>query len=499
MPIYCPKKLSIYAAAFALAAVSHAEDYEFNDPSDRWVSWNSESAWTPSGIPGAPDNVTISASLSGTDEIQLGDFTEVNNLTIDGLYINARFFIEIASSAPGSVIHGNVTIGDTYLTDGGLWRCAAIRGRGKSVTIEGSIIFNATGESRTINGMEHESNPAFNLGGDWSSTVCGSIEVGANAAVDSRTGLKAAIILDTSASGVYQYLNIGAVSDPSKGVVIHNVVQMNYAEGQADTRFTIAKIGGSYICDQNISIGGINGYGTLATSMVNVDANGDPVSPKANLTFTNAAGVHTAFSGSVIRENDSYGETLHITMDGQGRQTFKVTGGSGNILQSVTVKNGTFEFSSPFNSGALSVEGGVFKAIDGGASFASATWSGGAFSFGADSFLIGMSDKISVDGKFVKAADGKIAIDFSGFDAEGVLGATYDLISASVFEDATGISLTDSDADEYFYALNLINAFADFSWNGNTLQVTFSEVPEPAAFAAVIGAAALALAVRRRK
>ena len=110
-----------------------------------------------------------------------------------------------------------------------------------------------------------------------------------------------------------------------------------------------------------------------------------------------------------------------------------------------------------------------------------------------------MADKISVEGKFVKAADGKIAIDFSGLDAESVLGETYDLISASAFEDAAGASLTDSDADEYFYALNLINAFADFSWNGNALQVTFSEIPEPATFAAVIGAAALALAVRRRK
>lgn len=40
---------------------------------------------------------------------------------------------------------------------------------------------------------------------------------------------------------------------------------------------------------------------------------------------------------------------------------------------------------------------------------------------------------------------------------------------------------------------------ADFAWNGNVLQVTFSQVPEPAAFAALIGAAALALAARRRR
>lgn len=494
-----PKSFSIFAAAFVLSSVSYAEDYEFNVPESNWVSWNSESAWTPSGVPGASDNVRISASLSGTGEITLADFTEVNDITIDGLYIGARFFINTSST--GSAVHGNITIGDNYFVDNGAWRAAAIRGKDHNLVIDGSIIFDATGASRNIDGTDHNSMPVFNLGGDWNSTVSGSIEIGQNAAVDSKTGLKTAILLDTSKSKVFQNLSIGVATNTEKGVVIHNVAQLNYEAGQTDTRFTISKIGGAYLGDQNISIGGINGYGTLATGIVNVDSAKNPVTGKTNLTFTNAEGVHTTFSGSLIRENDSYGDILNITMDGQGKQTFKVneSGSSSNILQSVTVKSGTFEFASRFNSGALSVEGGVFSAIDGGASFASASWSGGAFAFAAEPFMGGMADKISVEGKFVKAADGKIAIDFSGLDAESVLGATYDLISASVFEDAAGASLTTSDADEYFYALNLINAFADFSWNGNTLQVTFSEVPEPAAFAAVIGAAALALAVRRRK
>lgn len=486
---------------FALSALScalFAENYELNFM-DESRSWNNESIWTPSGVPGASDNVTISATLSTAKEITVSDITEVGNITIDGLYIGARFYI--GTSVSGSTIHGNLVIGDTYMVDDGIWRAAALRGKDHNLTIEGSIIFDADGESRNIDGADHISRPAFNLGGDWGSTVSGSIEVGKNAAVDSRTGLKTAILLDTSKSGVFQNLTIGVATNTEKGVVIHNVAQLNYEAGQTDTRLTLSKIGGYYICDQNISIGGVNGYGTLSTGITNVDADGNSVSGKTNLTFTNAAGVHTAFSGRLIRENDSYGDTIHITMDGQGKQTFKVqeVGSSSTVLQSVSVKNGVLEFSSPFNSGALSVEGGVFKAIDGGATFASATWSGGTFAFAAEPFLGGMADKISVEGKFVKAADGKIAIDFSGLDAESVLGATYDLISASAFEDAAGASLTVSDADEYFYALNLINAFADFSWNGNALQVTFSEVPEPAAFAVLIGAAALALAVRRRK
>ena len=59
--------------------------------------------------------------------------------------------------------------------------------------------------------------------------------------------------------------------------------------------------------------------------------------------------------------------------------------------------------------------------------------------------------------------------------------------------------VSDTDADEYFSAKNLANGFADFEWAGNTLTVSFSAVPEPAAIAAVFGAAALAIAAIRRK
>ena len=46
---------------------------------------------------------------------------------------------------------------------------------------------------------------------------------------------------------------------------------------------------------------------------------------------------------------------------------------------------------------------------------------------------------------------------------------------------------------------HLLNAIADFAWVGNTLTVTFSQVPEPAAVAALIGAFALGVAAWRRR
>lgn len=473
-----------------------AADYQFNALEN--VSWDSESAWTPNGAPGAADNAIFSNHLTSTEEITISNFKEVNDISFDGLYIGARLFINTVQE--GSIINGNVYVGDTYLYNNDSWRCVGIRGRNFPLTIKGSIIFNATGASKNINGTDYTSRPIINIGGDWSSTVASSIEIGENAVVDSKTGLKAAIILDTSVSKVFQNLSLGLATDQEKGVVIHNVVQLNYAAGQAGTRFTLGKLGGGYLGDQNISIGGINGYGTLATAIINGStAEGDPIYAKTNLTLTNAAGVNTYYEGNLFRENTGgYNDSFTITMDGDGKQTMNITSANTDIISSVTVKKGDFVFYSPISSGSLRMEGGSFSAINGGVTFNSASWAGGKFVFASEPIQDGTADKITIDGKFVKEGGEKIVMDFSGLDAESVLGATYELISAESFEDADGNLLTTSDADDYFSAI-INNALADFSWSDNTLQVTFVQVPEPAALSLIFGALAMACAFRRRK
>lgn len=472
-----------------------AVDYKFNSLES--VSWDNESAWTPNGAPGAADNAIFSNHLTSTEEITISNFKEVNDISFDGLYIGARLFINTVQE--GSIINGNVYVGDTYLYKNEVWRCVGIRGQDFPLTIKGSIIFNATGASKNINGTDYKSCPIINIGGDWKSVVASSIEIGENAAIDSKTGLKAAIILDTSVSKVYQNLYFGLATDQEKGIVIHNVAQLNYAAGQAKTRLTLGKLGGGYLGDQNISIGGINGYGTLAASIRNGStAEGDPIYAKTNLTLTNAAGVNTYFEGDLYRENPGYNDSITITMDGDGKQTMNITSSSANFISSVTVKKGDLVFYSPISSGSLRMEGGSFSAMNGGTAFNSASWAGGKFVFSPESIQGRTADKITVNGKFVKEGGEKIVIDFSGLDAESVLGVTYDLISAGSFEDADGNLLTTSDADDYFSAI-INNALADFSWNKNTLQVTFVQVPEPAALSLIFGALAVGYALRRRK
>ncbi len=69
----------------------------------------------------------------------------------------------------------------------------------------------------------------------------------------------------------------------------------------------------------------------------------------------------------------------------------------------------------------------------------------------------------------------------------------FDLITANALE---GFS---ANANDDFYAKNLLGAVADFAWDGDTLTVSFSQVPEPASVAAVFGALALGLAAWRRR
>ena len=188
-----------------------------------------------------------------------------------------------------------------------------------------------------------------------------------------------------------------------------------------------------------------------------------------------------------------YRDNVAFIMDGAGTQTLSLSGNTAGIV-GVTVKNGTLYYNNESSSGKLAMEGGKFGAVNGSVEFDSAVWSGGKISYANhEAFFGDTPEMIIINGEFEKALDGQIAIDFEGLDATGLIGHSFNLISA----DTTKGFLDDANDD--FVAENLKNALADFAWNGGTLQVTFTQVPEPAALAALIGAFALLFAIRRRR
>ena len=448
--------------------------------------------WEPSGYsPSGFDNVTIgnfTATTSSRDnQYKITGFTEVNDLRIENLVLpdSVRFFIYTVSSGTptinGNVFVGNIDVGG----NGGEWRSPNIRGYGVDFVVKGSITIAPT------SGTSQSNASVLTFGGTNRSGFFKSLSIGENAAVDSSTGYKTAVYLDASYAGAnLELAGVNLDGSTHNWAVIHGVVQMNNsADGQKFASLMIGRNEAEKYCDSHVAIGGLNGSGRITTKLLSDDSN----AATSYLTFQNAEGVNTSFTGSLRRAQGNYRDNVAFIMDGAGTQSVSLSGNSGAGVVGVTVKNGTFYLGNSDSSGALVMEGGKFGAINGGTVFDSAVWKGGAFSFANhETFYGGTPDKITVTGTFSKEAEGQIAVDFEGLDATDLIGYTFDLISAGVVDGTFS-----SDANDDFAARNLLNAMADFAWNGNALQVTFSQVPEPAAFAALIGAAALALAARR--
>ena len=95
-------------------------------------------------------------------------------------------------------------------------------------------------------------------------------------------------------------------------------------------------------------------------------------------------------------------------------------------------------------------------------------------------------------GELSREGSDKIGIDFNGFDASMLIGEpAYTLILADSLA-----GFDESDANSDFIAKNLLGALADFAWDGNMLTISFTQVPEPSAIAAIFDASSRALGNR---
>lgn len=476
---------------FFMSVVLNAADYNWAGlPTDTGnLNWSDFSNWDPVGAPASFDNVyfndfTVAVGSGGSYNIQ--GLIEVNDLTIKNLVIPdpLRFFIYTAGDNP--TINGNVYIGNIDTGAGGDWRTPNIRGQDANMVIKGSIYIKADSTTTQVNASQ------LTLGGTNTSGFFKSLSIGENAAVDASTGYKTAVYLDASYAGAtLELAGANPDGDTSNWAVVHGVVKMNNSADGSKYAALIAgrnEEGGKFK-DSYVSVGGLSGTGRILTKLISDDSN----AATSHLTFTNAEGVNTSFTGSVRRSMGSYKDNVAFIMDGAGMQTLSLSGNTAGVV-GVTVKNGTLYYNNESSSGKLAMEGGKFGAVNGSVEFDSALWSGGKISYANhEAFFGGTPEMIIINGEFEKALDGQIAIDFEGLDATELIGYSFDLISADSIKGFL------DDANDDFVAENLKNALADFAWNGGTLQVTFTQVPEPAALAALIGAFALLFAIRRRR
>ena len=249
----------------------------------------------------------------------------------------------------------------------------------------------------------------------------------------------------------------------------------------------------STMFDSNITIGGLKGSALLSAT-----EDYDAANHKINMTFTNKT--DAVWQGTF--KNDG-GTQFHLKMDSSATNSQTMVfsdksatnSATGLLVDSVGVSGGTllFQNQSSYGNGELVLDGGKFGALGDGASFASAVLKSGALLIGnKDSFSAGI---YSLNlGALAKEGTEKIGIDFDGFDATMLIDEpAYTLIFC---ESLVGFS---SDANDDFIAQNLLGALANFAWDGNMLTVSFSQVPEPATVAALLGAFALGVAMWRRR
>ena len=236
-------------------------------------------------------------------------------------------------------------------------------------------------------------------------------------------------------------------------------------------------IGKWEIENNNTTIGGLSGADTSNNKIF--------LRKDTAITFTNSGDY--SWNGSINSE-----KKFDIAMDDSatGKQTIKLTDGAINNL---TLNGGKFVLASAkATTGMLSINGGYFGVADRTTVINSAQWNSGGLLF--DMAALENGYKISVAGEFSKIGDGQIEINFDGLDGTDYIGYTFNLISAGSLAD-----FNTGDADADFTAVNLTNALAKFAWNDKTLSVTFGQIPEPAAAAAVLGAAVLFFALRRKR
>lgn len=238
------------------------------------------------------------------------------------------------------------------------------------------------------------------------------------------------------------------------------------------------------ISNATTTIGGLSGEST-SVHQIRIDND-------TSITFTNKSDY--SWNGSItdVDGGAANAKKLNIVMDASatGKQTMSITGGS---LNDITLNGGKFILSSATaTTGKVSLNGGYFGVGNNSTAINSAEWNSGGLLF--DMAAIEYEYKITIENSFTKNGDGQIEVDFDGLNGADYIDYTFELLSAGSLE---GFDVDDANTD--FVAKNLSGALADFAWDGNSLSVTFTQIPEPAALAAFIGAAALLFALRRRR
>ena len=529
---------SIFSAAFALSplAAFSQTDYYFNPESAGQTKFFSGSAWT---YDAAGAERASSAPLS-TDTAYIlnkaGDRVSLELDTVDA-YVGELVIAGNAQNA-AMVVFGNAALDNTatFEVDGSIK--SLVGPTSQNYFSFGGSFWTTTGQKASVvvrsRGFELG---AEGYGGGYSGAETlrnvFTVDFGANSTISHSEfivdgDMKLGGYGYSGASETSLVLNVTRAS-------VSGVVNMQ-SDGRGWTNIKNAQNGMVF------EIGGLQ-----LTDDAHIDCgiyNSPNAGVSSTLVFTNAAGTDCRFKGNV--SDFGYHATPHVgaeqkldvVMNGGGTQRIHIyraddmayTSQSGTF----TINSGRFfmgneQIREEYRNPALVLDGGIFGAYNSGteqgfAYFKEAVFRSGGIAIDTPVLyaagtpgLIAISETLSKDGA------AKIAVDFSG--AYGNLnpadygielaqyGADYseignwtEILTAadlSGFDLGAEVSENVYDASADFYGAGLENAVAVFRWvkdsAGYSLQVGMTQVPEPSVAAAVLGAASIAFAARRRR
>lgn len=450
------KKLSIYTlAAFSMVGTLGAESLSLITGENGEISedfdWNDTSKWTPtvSGVAGNDLNLNFSTTTEVKSTINAG-------LTAGNVVVNVKQNAPSASDGGHGHFFVNIERDTTFdsltynMTSPAWW---------------GSYIMIKTGSTLTINNDLYAGN---------SGTSANFINFASNNMADYLGNLyvKGNLVFTSNAYGYQSHAFWTQLGD----FTVNGAFVMKAAN--------VGDTGRWRISNGKTTIGGLSGEST-SEHQIRIDND-------TSITFTNKSDY--SWNGSItdVDGGAANAKKFNIVMDASatGKQTMSITGGS---LNDITLNGGKFVLSSAAaTTGKVSLNGGYFGVGNNSTAINSAEWTSGGLLF--DMAAIEYEYKITIENAFTKNGTGQIEVDFDGLNGADYIDYTFELLSAGSLE---GFDVDDANAD--FVAKNLYGALADFVWNGNSLSVTFTQIPEPAALAAIIGAAALLFALRRKR
>lgn len=301
----------------------------------------------------------------------------------------------------------------------------------------------------------------------------------------------------------------GSIDNPS--MVVGGVVNMNAAGGAQPTwDFQFQGAAADGLANRYFQVGGINGGGTLQANTTHQGNHG-----VGYIILTNKAGSSSEFVGT-LRQGDRYinkDATMNIIMKGEGTQILRAVAGNegtdtvkDNWYGTLTVENGKFLFNADSKTQyALELKGGSFGVVGANAGENIGSTAVESFNWDSGTLIVSNAGLSSISVLHVKgdlvlgAADG-LAIRFEGGITEGDVVALDDFIlfeGANATADKAALEGALSGGEMAVYIGDQQHNYTYDSATG--LTIMDAVVPEPAAVAAILGALAIGLALRRRR